>query len=79
MNVKRVATALRDVANDRLDEYNDIYEHGEKTHLIYMCSKIMLGEVEGEKAHRWIGWIQGCLYMSGVTSLDEMKSMNKGA
>ena len=81
MNVKRVATELRDIANERLPDNlnNEFEESGGKTHMIYMCSKIMVGDVEGEKAHRWIGWIQGCLYMNGAASLEEMKLVNKGA
>lgn len=79
MNVVRVAGVLRDYANDKLEDDDiNLFEFGEKTHLIYMCNKILSGEVTGEKAHRWIGWIQGCLYMNGVASLEEMKLVNKG-
>ena len=55
------------------------YYYGDIDHLIGMCRKIESGEVAGEKAHRWIGWIQGCLYMRGEASLDEMKELNKKA
>lgn len=35
-------------------------EHG-KDHLIEMVNKIIHGEVTGDKAHRWLGYIQGCV------------------
>jgi hypothetical protein len=55
------------------------FPKGGKKHLTYMCESIISGEVVGEKAHRWIGWLQGCLYMNGLTTLDEMKELNKRA
>ena len=30
-----------------------------------------------EKAHRWLGFVQGVLYASGFYSIDEMKSHNR--
>lgn len=30
-----------------------------------------------EKAFRWLGFIQGCLFLSGVYSLDELKDHNR--
>ena len=56
-------------------------EHPEygKDHLKYMLDKLMEGEVFGEKAHRWIGWIQGCICMSGGATLEELKRINKAA
>ena len=38
--------------------------------------KIESGEVTGEKAHRWLGYLQGVLVATGGTSLEEMKMVN---
>ena len=48
-----------------------------KKHLIEMVGKITFGIVEGEKAQRWIGWIQGCVYYGGGATLKEVKAVNK--
>jgi len=49
-------------------------------HACWMC-----GEVEGfvrqnrwQKTHRWIGFIQGLLFMGGVFSISEIKDHNAG-
>ena len=46
-----------------------------KKHLFHMLRSIELGLVREEKAHRWLGWVQACLYITGVT-LDELKKIN---
>ncbi len=57
-----------------LPEYHP--EYG-KDHLLEMVHKIESGEISGEKAHRWIGWIQGCVCMGKGATLEQMKSINK--
>jgi hypothetical protein len=56
-------------------------EHPEygKDHLKYMILKMVNGEITGEKSHRWLGWIQGCVCVGGGTNLEEMKKINKAA
>ncbi len=51
-------------------------EYG-KDHLMYMINRIAVGIVEGEKAHRWIGWVQGCVCVGKGASLNDMKKINK--
>jgi len=65
----------------RVDKSNLPEEHPEygKDHLRYMLDKLMLGDIEGEKAHRWLGWVQGCVCVGGGTNLEEMKQINKAA
>ena len=56
-------------------------EHNEEygvDHLLDMCADILNGKVIGDKAHRWLGWIQGCVCMSGDVTLEELKEINKG-
>lgn len=55
-------------------------EHPEygKDHLKEMLNKLNSGEVAGEKAHRWLGWVQGCVCVGRGGTLEEMKIINKG-
>jgi len=48
-------------------------------HLITMCEKIPTIVDEGrlEKAHRWLGFVQGCLWVFGLKLIDEMKEDNR--
>lgn len=50
-----------------------------KAHLHVMCRKIQEGEVTGEKAHRWLGWVQACICMGSGATLDELKNINHKA
>ena len=77
MNTIIAARDLWDLVDkSALPEKHD--EYG-KDHLRYMLDKVMLGDVEGEKAHRWIGWVQGCICMGGGANLRELKLINKMA
>ncbi|MHB8149974.1 MAG: hypothetical protein ACYDIB_07405 [Desulfobulbia bacterium] len=53
-------------------------EYG-RDHLREMCEKIVRGEVTGEKAHRWLGWVQGCVCFGGGATLAELKDINHKA
>jgi len=77
MNTMIAARDLWDLVDkselpDKHDEYG-------KDHLKYMLDKLMVGEVFGEKAHRWIGWVQGCICVGKGATLEEMKLINKMA
>ena len=37
-----------------------------------------LGEDRIEKAMRWLGFVQGCLWSHGIFSVDDFKSHNHG-
>lgn len=70
-----------------IDLYNLIEEHTEKlqppgrktdhSHLMWMLEQIEEEKVTGEKAHRWIGYIQGVLVACEVTTVEEMKALNR--
>jgi len=49
-----------------------------KPHLRYMVDMITSGEIEGEKANRWLGWIQASIYFGGGATLEELKRINSG-
>lgn len=46
-------------------------------HLTMLLQKILSGDVTGEKAHRWIGWVQASLVAAGVTHLGAMMSITR--
>ncbi len=48
-----------------------------KEHLTDCLDKIESGEVEGDKAHRWLGWVQGVLGARGNGSVKEFGEVNK--
>lgn len=64
-----------------LEIYTSKAEEGDspvgKSHLFEMTSKIISGQVTGEKAHRWLGYIQGVLVASGSVTLEQVKKINK--
>jgi hypothetical protein len=78
MDIKLAAQAMRPL----LARCTKEVEGGDATalhHLIDMIDKIEAGEVSGEKAHRWLGWIQGVVCCRGGATLDEMKAVNFAA
>lgn len=48
-------------------------------HLHKMLSKICDGEITGEKAHRWLGWVQGVMTCRGMVTLEQCKAINHSA
>ena len=61
------------IAGSNLPMYNP--EYG-KDHMYDMIEKIQSGEISGEKAHRWLGYIQGCVVSNGEATLDDVKNVN---
>ena len=48
-------------------------------HLQFMIGeiKVFLEQDRIEKALRWLGFIQGCLWMAGVCSIDQLREHNR--
>ena len=49
------------------------------SHVQDMLLRVELGELVGEKAHRWLGWAQCATVAAGAGTLDEMKAINHAA
>lgn len=47
------------------------------THLLWMCEEILADRVTGEKAHRWLGFIQGVLWDDCQKTIGQMKEQNR--
>ena len=52
-------------------------EHPEMgiNHLKWMCRQVYNGQVSGQRAARWIGYVEGVLLGAGGTTLDELVAM----
>lgn len=48
-------------------------------HAVYMLLQIYWKKIDGNKAHRWLGWAQCLLVMHGLTTLEQMKQANMEA
>ena len=74
MKVKLAANKMRlFILKSKLPDHHK--EYG-KDHLLDMVLRILNNEVTGKKAHRWLGWIQGCVCVGKGATLEEMKLVN---
>lgn len=78
MNIVKAAKSMRRIIYRTPIGFNHT-DGCERSHLLYMCNTIMKKKVVGEKAHRWVGWIQGVCTSVGITSLSQCKRVNKRA
>lgn len=48
-------------------------------HALWMCDQVrgFVKEAKLDKANRWIGFIQGTLWMAGRATIDEMREDNR--
>jgi len=51
-------------------------EQFSRKHVNYMLDEIVSGNVNGEKAHRWLGWAQAAACSKGGATFEEMKEIN---
>ena len=74
MYIKKAAFSMRSlVAKSSLPDWHS--EYG-KDHMFYMIDSITKGYVIKEKAHRWLGYIQGCVVCYGGATLEDVKHIN---
>ena len=64
------------IYNAVLPEHHSAYG---KDHLNDMCAKIINKEIQGEKAHRWLGWIQCAICIGGGATLGNLKGINSSS
>lgn len=65
------------VTAQKYSEEEVVNHHGRYLHLLYMCDEILAGNVQGEKAHRWLGFLQGVLWDDGKFTIGQMKDHNR--
>ncbi len=78
MDIKAAATNMIPLIESAGWLPNEHAEFG-KDHLMSMVSQIQTGEIKDEKAHRWLGWIQGCVCVGRGATLKQMKRINREA
>ena len=81
MNVQEAADSCRTriIRSGAYDwEANGVYA-ASIGHIFEMLDKIVSGEIEGEKAHRWLGWIQALMCVNRIADLKELKEINHNA
>lgn len=74
MNIVKAA----EEAGKLLEAYAPTRDYHGKTleHCQWMLQGIVLGYIEGEKAHRWLGYAQALIVMHEVADLHKMKVIN---
>lgn len=76
LNTQKAATltlGYLSCCGNQLPEHSDAY--GED-HLEQMLIDLISGKVAGEKAHRWLGWVQCAIVIFGGCALQDMKAVN---
>lgn len=77
MNIKAVAMQLleriKTVTEEGTNGRRCIGDETSYPHLIWMLNGILIGYVEGRKAERWIGFVEGVMKSTGDASVDEYK------
>ena len=77
MDVVLAAYSMQRILED--SSYCGTTEHTSRQHLFYMIQQITRKVVQDDKAHRYLGWIQGCVCEAGVATLDEIKVINRNS
>ena len=57
-------------------DFGDLNDPASLKHLNWMLCEMCTGRVTKEKAHRWLGYIQGVLVAQCHMTLDEAKEIN---
>ena len=77
MDIQKAASDTRDYINTK--EYLSSRDLEGRTveHAVWMLSGIVLGYVQREKAHRWLGYAQGVLVSNSMLTLEQVKGINE--
>ncbi len=79
MDIKKAAVAMRPFLQRCKPMGSNERDETSIEHLTEMLDAIESGKVNGEKAHRWLGWVQGVVCCRGGATLEEMKAVNFAA
>lgn len=69
-----IPLAVEALENNHIHEYTPALDH-----LLDMIPQMreFIRDARREKLMRWLGWMQGVLFMAGVYTLEELKEHNK--
>lgn len=53
---------------------------GVEAHVFWMCDQVpgFLEKGDVDKANRWLGFVQGCLWLMGLRTINDMRDDNRG-
>jgi hypothetical protein len=78
--IKEVCLKYDKVLSDmKIESVRESSVPGSLQHLRWMCSEIIVFINEGrtEKAHRWLGFLQGAFWVKGIFDIEQLKSDNR--
>ncbi len=82
--IQKIAVHYKEILNKRgylvpirYNENEYASHDGRFTHLLWMCEELISGKVDGEKAHRWLGFIQGVFFDDGRFTIAQLKDHNR--
>lgn len=78
MNIVEVATDIKDTYLAEVESWRHVGFEERVEHLVWMLNGIIQGYVQHEKAHRWIGFVQGVLLAQEMASVADLKKINRG-
>lgn len=76
--VAHAGSVLRCFAGDVRPERNAL---DRRQHIAWMIEEIprLIADGKRDKAHRWLGFVQGYLWTTGYCAIDRLKSVNRPA
>ena len=78
MNVKQAAQRTVDSCVNAIPLSGELShpEWARVRHLRSMNEAIQCGAVTGERAHRWLGWLQAVAYLRGGATPEQLQRIN---
>jgi hypothetical protein len=74
INHEVLAGVARQIPSVDRHDYAPKTEH---SHLTWMIEQLLTGAVTGDKAHRWLGFIQGVLAARGFLNVDDERDRTR--
>lgn len=65
-----VSHRYKEMLEDLAGKHSDVDSYSSNEHLLWMLNEIISDNMSDTKANRWLGYVQGVLYMSGVIDVD---------
>jgi hypothetical protein len=75
-DVKFLATTMIAHYFRGINPSKDRHNASGRSHLLWMLGQVEQGKVEGDKAHRWIGFVQGALVTKGLATTPGLERIN---
>lgn len=77
--IKAAELSLLDAGGDLLPDPERDEKGVSLPHAVWLGQQILSARVTGNKAHRWLGWMQCLLVVHGWSTLERMKEASRKA